>query len=275
MKNPVFNFEVYDIKSHFQYKLKSFRKMKKSLDFVFNMMESLGHYKKLTSLENVDFNTIQKEGKNYDWSVIEYKNVKLLIRTYQRHLTIFVKVEQDDKVYPTTDYGAFTFYTNLEHRSVSDDDHDRMSEEMWNNKFLHLNGVAKNLFEVLQKEGGTHWLSNSASFKVPKFIDVKVAFSNEMIHSYDKIIFAFEELSSLNHTLFAENTMLEKLKEGAIKIGDKIGRDKVIEVCTKFPEQYSDPYYHGVGVRVNDGDRDKMIDVYSLTRYYYEYIFTE
>lgn len=102
-----------------------------------------------------------------------------------------------------------------------------------------------------------------------------MVFVGESIYSVDKLIFCAEELSSTHTALFAENEMLEKLKEITDRVGEKFDHQYTIkEVRTEFPKQYSDPYYHGVGLNLEkeDGKTDFQ-DVYSLTMYYYESIF--
>ena len=66
--------------------------------------------------------------------------------------------------------------------------------------------------------------------------------------------------------------MLDMLKSISGATGKQFDRQyKVKEVCTEFPKQYSDPYYHGVGIAlVDDQDKRSFQDVYSLTRYCFE-----
>ena len=76
--------------------------------------------------------------------------------------------------------------------------------------------------------------------------------------------------------LYAENDMLNMLK--TLKQSDVIGelfegQTIIKSITTDFPKQYSDPYYHGVGITTVDAkDSIKFIDVYSLTRYYHKNI---
>lgn len=65
--------------------------------------------------------------------------------------------------------------------------------------------------------------------------------------------------------------MLEILKNLSDCTGKPFGRDKVNKIITDFPEQYSDPYYHGVGIETIDkNNKTSFQDVYSLTMFYFD-----
>jgi len=281
---PIFKFERDEIDSHIKYELNLFNRIKKPLDYVFESLEKNGYSLTLTSLEKVNLKKVKfNEGKSYNWCVIKFENVKLMIRSYQQHLTIFTRAEiycdilEKNKI----TRGAFTFHTDFDRMKLTDKQHDRKLDFMWDNPLLDLNKVIKEIFEHLKKDK-FHWLDNSASLKLPDGVKLKQAyedrgFGEQRIYSFDLLTFCFEEINSLHVQYFAENTMFEYLPELKKRKGDFLegGYDKprkIKEVITKL----KDNYYHGVGVVLEDesrSDKTKFEDVYSLTRYFYEGIF--
>ena len=79
--------------------------------------------------------------------------------------------------------------------------------------------------------------------------------------------------------LFAENDMLEKIKTMSDKIGEEFDKDfhgkRIIkEIRTEFPKQYCDPYYHGIGILIENAKGEtKFEDVYSLTNWHLNEVF--
>ncbi len=271
----IFKFEKEVLTNHIRYDLYTFDKVKKPLDYICETLEKNGHSIKLTSLSKIDLGKVkEKEGKNYNWSVVNYKNVRLLIRTYKQHLTIYTRVFKKEKKYDQYEYGAFTFNTNLDMFKGTDKQHDSLMDEMYDNPFMMLNKCAKQLFEVLI-ERGAYWVWNSACWKTPDLVEVKLAYEKEIIHSLDIFAFCMEEIDHLHCHLYAENTMFEKLPELKKRVGKDFDHQyKIKSVETKV----KNGYYHGAGVLLEDKKDKKNTsfkDVYTLTRWYHDNVFVE
>lgn len=227
--------------------------------------------------KKIDLNKIKEnEGKNYHWSTVNYENVTLVIRRYRYHLTIFTrvnkaptKVGREAKI----EYGAFTFHTDME---KFEDKHDEMMDKYYDKPFTDLNVIIKDLIKLLmEKDGSVHWVWNSASLKRPDHVEIKLAFAGNDINSLDNFVFCIEELENIFQTLFAENTMLQKLKEYKNRVGEKLNENYIIG---KVSTNIKDGYYHGAGIILIDAKDKKeknFKDVYSLTRYYFDDIFQE
>jgi hypothetical protein len=272
----VFKFGKDEITDHILYEMKLFKKVKEPLNYIFKTLEENGHSLTLKSLDKkINLNKVkQNERKNYNWSVINYKNVKMLIRSYQQHLTIYTKVTKpcEFREKDISEFAAFTFHSNM--KFFNDDKHDEMLDTLYDNPFFDLNQCIKQMLEVII-ERGTYWVQNSACLKVPKHVEIKLAFDNDQIHGVDNFIFCMEEIDSLHCQLFAENTMFKKLGELKKQIGKDFGsRYKIKEVRDTLKNNY----YHGVGLVLSKKDNEKETefkDVYCLTRHYYENIFDE
>jgi hypothetical protein len=300
----LFKFEKSSIQSHLRYDKKIFRKVKEPIDYIINVLTNLGYSYTLDSLKDADLNQVkQKEGKNYNWCVINYQNVQLLIRAFRQHLTVFTKLTTycDIMERNETSLGAFTFHSNFDNLITSDtvyelaeqfksqnpsmsikdcidnaycQVHDGRLDEMCDNKFIDFNGCLKNLMELIQ-EDRLCFLCNSSSFERPDYVDIETAFYGEEISSIDCFVFCMEEIDCLHRDLFSETTMVEKLKEL---------KDNLVE-GQKFDNQYSivdivtevkDNYYHGVGISLIDSEgKRKWVDVYSLTSWYFNTIFAK
>ncbi len=261
MKDQLFKFEDDEIKMHIQYEMELFRKIRKPLLFVFDKMKEVGHYLKLTSLKDIDLNKVNwYEGKSYYWGVVAYKNVKLLIRRYNTHFTIFSHLEgTKDKI------SAFTFYCDT---SSFDGDED----EYYENPFIDLNKYFKDLITKVA-EDKVHWLTNSVSFKIPKHCKVKHAFWGERMYSVDNLIFCSEELSCFNLQLFAETEMFEKVKQSTDRVGEQFDSTHTVDSVNA---ELEDDYYHGVGFSLKDEDgKTEFKDVYSLTRWHFDDVYKE
>jgi len=173
------------------------------------------------------------------------------------------QLEESKRQFDASKFAAFTFYTNT---MLAD------SNLYCDNKFLDLNAMFHEIVEHITSNN-VHFLTNSSSFKMPKYCEVEKAFcSDETIFSYDCLIFCAEELSNKHLELFAENDMLDIVKQLANKVGCEFTGDKKINrVVTEFSPHYSEPYYHGVGIETIDKNgKVEFHDVYRLSRWNYE-----
>lgn len=276
--SPIFRFDKESIKMHLDYDREYYRKLKKTLNgYIFPKMEELGYFQKLESLEDISISNInEKEGKNYNWSVVEYENVKMLIRRRQsnNHFTVFVNQYREEKRAEKNLISAFTFFTNLGNMDLGSEDEyaiDGIRDEYYENPFMDFNKYLKPMIEVI-KERSVYWLYNSACLPREKHIDIKVAFEGrEHILSYDETFCCYEEIDSFHTCLYAENDMLQKLEEVKERIGEQFDHQyKIHNVRTTL----KDEYYHGVGIDLIDKDgKTSFQDVYSLTMFYYDKVF--
>jgi hypothetical protein len=271
----IFKFRKEDISNHIEYELELFDKFKEPLDYIINTLESKKHVLNIKNLDKVDINKIKEyEGKNYNWSIVNYKNATLVIRRYQNHLTIFTKVvkeveqllpNMEQKLKKTVERGSFTMHTRL----ISDD----MCDAYYNNPFLDLNLIFKDLISlIIDRTYGVSWLWNSACIKIPDHIDVKLAFCQKNISSFDTFFYCMEELETFYQQLFSENTTILALDK--LKINDDFDNSStIIDISTNL----KDDYYHAVGIKTKDKKtgKTKFIDVYALTLYYIKYIFKQ
>lgn len=271
----IFKFEKNVITNYIQYELKTVSKFKEPLNYIIRGLEKLGHSITIKSLDkSIDLNKIkEKEGKNYHWSSIKYKNVDLVIRRYHQHLTIFTKVNKEKIDYmgrPKIEYGAFTFHTDFEKFG---DKHDEMMDKYYDKPFTDLNVIIKDLINLLLNRG-VSWVWNSACLARPDHVELKLAFENDEISSIDEFVFCMEEIENAYLSMFAETTMFQILEEYKSKTGEMLDkRYKAGKVNTVV----KDEYFHGAGMEVIDTmdkkNKAEFKDVYSLTRWYFEEIF--
>lgn len=272
----LFRFDKDIITRHIEYELKTVDKFKEPLNYIIKNLVRLGHSLTIDSLDKkINLNKIKEnEGKNYHWSVFNYKNVTLVVRRYGQHLTIFTKVIKEKVDYekrPKVDYGAFTFNVDFEKFGKK---HDEMMDKYYDKPFTEFSDIFKGLMRILiEKDAGVHWVWNSVSLPRPEQVKIELAFDNNSISSIDNFAFCMEEIDSVFLSLFAENTMLQRIKE--IKSGKKLGdRYKAGEIRTEV----KDDYYHAVGISLIDTmnkDKSEWADVYSLSRYYFKDIFKD
>lgn len=263
----VFDFEDNHLKNMVVYEMKLVERMERAFDYIFDKLIKFNE-KFGTKLTALDLGELKlQEGKNYNWCAFNAGVVQFIARTYGQHVTLFIKYgyhynEKHD--YTLYKYASMTYYTEL--KGMSDDEHDSMLDKFYNNPFFELNKVFPSLLEMI-KENKLHAIWNNISFERPDYCEPKLAYNGEDIRSLDLTIFCAEELSTKHSQLYAENEMLEMLKSIVLTEGMELQGKKIKEVCTEFPKEYSDPYYHGVGILL-EGDSFK--DVYTLTRWYLE-----
>lgn len=253
-----YNFRKNQVEFFLIYKLNLASKFKNSLNYIFQ---------KLPNQELKDFNDLNwHETKSYEWAVIVKDNVKMLVRKFNRHFTFFVKCkikfkdegEQDDYITETffTKYCCFTYFSDVAKLSNYVEDY-----------FIDINNDIEKIVDMIAiDEGSSLW--NSAALPRSEHIEIKNIWNGgEFIESIDKFIFALEELDNLHLKIFSENETFAHLKQ--YNVGDKMGKYVVTDVATTLV----DDYYHGVGLEVEDNGKEKFIDVYSLTRWYWEDFF--
>lgn len=266
----LFKFDGDDIKRHIQYEMRLLDKMEASFEYVFKTLTKIGYHKNVTKLKKIDFNKYKcDEGKNYNWYAITSGAAKLLIRTYGTHFTIYTKNVVKRKLtsgrtYDRSRYSAFTLHSNRD--KMSDD----MSDSFCDDGFQDLNTLFPSIVEHVLTDK-IHSLWNNLGFPRPDHCDVKNVYDGESIISVDKIIFCGEELSNIHMSLYAQNEILEALKSlGADVIGKTFSGGEITEIITEFPKQYSDPYYHGVGIVTKKKDKIEFADVYSIAHWHLE-----
>jgi len=263
----ILKFNQSDIHRHLRHEMGIFKGVKSAIKYVTQYMHE--NTVVLETLENIDLNKVSTvELKNYNWLNVMYKDVQILIRSYNQHHTLFIKnVECREMTfsdgtlhkYSDTTLSIVTFNTDT--KNMDDGDMD----EFWNNPYLDLNKCMKQLIEIAQ-ETNIHTLWNPRSFTRPERCEIKIACPDtHSVSSYDTLFLALEEISSFHHIMYAQNTMMEMLKN--IEVGTKLGRDEILEVFGPEENFVADEntYYHGYGVKTTS--QSFIHDVYSLTRY--------
>lgn len=264
----IFEFDSDQVKNYLQYDLELFSKAKKSLDYVFEKFDSLGHSLALESLENIDFNKITPyETKNYKWFTVSYKDFHFFFRQFGSHFTVYCRIGKGKDPYwgVGKQYGCFMVESDF------DKIPDEKADYYYDDRFLDLKKSFRNLVEVIEKRG-LGWFWNSVVIKFEDHVNVLDVYENTRIFSYDRFFFAMEELSRIQRDLFAENEMLEKLKTMGDRIGTEFDNNNII---SKIKTKVANGYYHSVGIELKDKNTKelKFQDVYSLTTFYFEKIF--
>ena len=272
MSNKVFNFDSDEVKSKIAYDLKLFNRMENSFDYIHATLVKLKKHVSGDSPKLIKRSFL--EGKNYNWVAITSGNVKILIRAYGCHFTVYTCLEEERKWGVDKRYSAFIYHVKTNEITIDDeiegipkpkkDDVDYISDHymdyFFEKPFAMFNTQMDTLIGLVRKQK-VRSLWNTYSFERPKFVRIKNIHCGESINSFDELIFCAEELSSIHTTLFSENDMLKAIKK--FKVGDKFEGDgiyhsgTITKVCTKV----EDGCYHNVGLEV-DG---KWHDVYSLT----------
>lgn len=282
----VFNFQDDDVKRLIRNDVQLQRRMRQSFDFIYDKLKGLNHHmvatKKLVIPDNDQYREsgLFMEGKSYHWTSIDCGDVKFLIRKYSEHLTIFVRFEETHKhksdTWTENRYSAFELYTDTDieyekNENGKSDIKDYHEDFFWCNPFYDFNLLINPIIKMIRKNH-LHAIWNSVSIPRPDRVKLELYFDGEeSISSIDKMIYGAEELSRTHLELFAESEMLEKLK--TLKVGDMLSAYKITGIKTEVKNDY----YHGVGlnmVNTNFDDSDeKWSDVYTLSRYYFEYLF--
>lgn len=249
----IFKFEKRDIVFHLMYEKKMDSKFKQAFKYLIEKIKPQKFDGDMAKLE-------WEMGKNYNWTCVQQDNVTLLIRKYQFHFTIFFRILKSSR------YGCFIFHTDRD--KMSDGESDRIYE----NNYLDINESLTPLMKYLD-EHGSDALWNDHSFPRPKRVEIKNVWDGgrEHISSIDDFIYCCEELFEKYLEHFAMNEMLEKIK--TFKVGDMLSSYRITSIQTEV----KDGYYHGVGMSMQNTNfpdsKESWCDVYSLSRYYYEYVF--
>lgn len=244
----IFSFSERDLYFYLLHEMNLSRKFKQSFNYIISRLP----IHKLKPLIELKWD----EGKNYHWSIIEHDNIILIFRQYGYHFTIFFKnLNSSDYL---GKYGCFFFDNNQN----SDVDY-----------FTELDKLLPSLIQLL-KDGDIQSLWNNYSFPRPDYIEFKNIWNGgDDLSSIDNFVFCCDELFDKYLELFAETDMLDKIK--TIKVGDMISTYKVENVITES----KDGYYHGVGLKWHNTNFPESgniwNDVYSLTRYYINYLFPD
>lgn len=237
-------FDKDTLDNFINYECKLPSKLKSAFKFV---VEKLGE-QTVSKISDLTWN----EGKNYDWAVLRSDSVVMLIRKFRNHFTVFCDYKSKTVEYEK-DFSIFTYMTNRE--LLTDDE----SDERVDDPCIDIDASIESMLKVI-KEGHSHLLSNSCAVHIPKHVVVKIGLVHKSIHSYDLLIYAAEEIGSLQDQLYSENEMWEIVKK--IKVGDVVGRYKVVSTHTEL----IDGYYHGIGLYLDDSKSFR--DIYCLTSYY-------
>ena len=255
----IFKFEKRCIVSHLMYEKKMDSKFKQAFLYLINKIKPQKFEDDLSKLE-----------WDYHWVCVQQDSVILLIRKYQFHFTIYFKIIKTEKFneveFDESNYGCFIFHTDRDRMSGEE------SDSLYNNNYLDLNECLGRLMSHLA-EHGSHSLWNDSSFPRSKRIEIKNVWDGgrDDLSSIDDFAYCCEELFEKYLEHFAMNEMLEKIK--TFKVGDMLDTYKITYASTEV----KDEYYHGVGLSLFNtnfpNSKESWADVYSLSRYYYNYVF--
>ena len=268
----LFNFSKNDIIKHIEYELKTLNGFKKSIDYIIKNLQKSGNslaVKNINKIPNLS-KIKERKGKNYDWSCISYKDITLVIRKYNHHLTIFTKIKNNKPSLHKYDYGAFTMNSDTD--KIDDGILDSYLNNAYDNPFSDLNDIILELLTLLSEKSVCNvW--NSYSLRRPKHVDIKYVFENNDISNLELYVYCMEEVSNVYLEMFAETDMLKRLSYFICKtdemLDDRYKIGKVINIV-------KGGYYHNVGMGLIDtmgGNKERFTDVYSLTRWYIKNMF--
>lgn len=259
----IFKFDKKDVVFELMYEKRMDSKFKQAFQYLLGRIKPQKFEGDLGKL-------VWDEGKNYHWISIEDGNVTLMFRKYQFHFTVYFRITESHKFkdieFDESKYGCFIFHSDRD--KLTDEESDRR----YDNNYLDINESLAGLINHL-REHGSHLLWNDHSFPRPKIVEIKNVWDGgkEHISSIDDFIFCCEELFEKYLEHFAMNETLEKIK--TFKVGDMLDAYKITSMVTDV----KDEYYHGVGLELQNTNfpdsKPSWADVYSLTRYYYEYVF--
>lgn len=273
---PIFKFDKNELTMYINYELNLFRRAEKPLGYIYEILEKTGYSLTLTSLDDIDLNKVkQNKGKSYNWCVFIYNDIKFLVRQYHQHLTVYARQSKFDEKWEEDliKNFAFTFESSVE--NLPDNEHDAKLDEYMVNPFVDLNKSFKQIVELIEKDK-FHLIWNDLCVSRPDNVKIKSIYetskySEAQIQSIDLLVFCMEEIDTLHVQLFAENTMVEKLKELESRVGEQFDYQYKIESVNT---EVKDEYYHNTGVTLVRRENEKTFaDVYTLTRYYYDSVF--
>jgi len=293
MSKLIFKFDKKDVDHLIQRELDLPHRIGKSFDYVYEKLKSLGQHLSFSgdiSIPEEEYSDliergIFKKGKNYHWTSLDSGDVKIIIRAYRQHLTIFTRLERETGgkfSYNKKTYSCFEintdsdieYHLNEEGKSEIPEYNDFGEDFFYCKPFYDFNLLIGPIVKHIRED--RLWLIwNPTSIPRPKRVDMKLYFdfkySDKAIENIDKTIFAAEELSNIHSGLFSENEMLEKIRK--LKVNDMLGAYKVTEIKSEVQNNY----FHGVGLKILntnfESESPKWADLYSLTSYYIENLF--
>jgi len=261
MLKEIFKFSEDSFKNDIVYENKLIKKLKYSFDYLLK-------YLPINTVDDkFSFDDIKiREGKNYDWFFLVKDDIQLLVRQYGGHFT-FICINKDKEI---SYHSRMSVFTINDDRKKMDD---KTSDEHCDNNYLTMEEIFPSLLEIIKKDN-VHTIWNPLSLVRPEYTEVKIAQIGENTHSLDLLLFACDEVFRMNCELFSENEMANKIAE--FNVGDMLGDAyKITEVKKDIDEEYF--YSTGLSfINTNfPGSKAEWSDIYSLTRYYLEYIFPE
>ena len=276
--SALFDFDKRQVERYMMHELRLKEKFISGFNYVY---KNLG-----TNLIPEDLSTLKwYEGKSYNWvslvDNLEKPTVKIVIRHYHQHFTIFFKNIKEDKYNIKDSEDEFNdLYSNRFGCIIMHTDTSKLSnkesDSYVDDNFQDINKYLPNMVKLIQ-DGRAHCVWNPLSLtsdtekERPAHIDVRCIWDGgDDVSSIDKFIYACDELFQRYLEIFSETDMFEKIK--TLKVGDICGSYEVVGINTKL----KDDYYHdkGLDLKGTNGSSERWQDVYSLTRYYLESIFS-
>lgn len=261
MIKDIFEFSDSNLKQHIVYENKLMKKLKLSFDYLQKYLP-INQVDKKFSFKKIKF----YEGKNYDWFFLVKSNVYLLVRQYGSHFT-FISLNKDKEISYRDRLAVFTISNDREKMD------DKTSDELCDNKFLTIEKILPSLIKMIE-EDNVHSIWNSLSLVRPDYTDVKIAQIGDLTHNLDLFLFVCHEVFGMHLVEFAENEMANKIAE--FKVGDMLGN---VYQITDVKDKINKEYYYSTGLSLINTNfpesKPQWADIYSLTRYYLEYVFPD
>ena len=235
-ENP-FIFDDGDVKGCILADLKLLHRMRDSFDYVHSKLRKLGcHVEgRLPKPTPEHFN----EGKNYSWVALTSYTVRMLIRAYGSHFTVYAQRDTPGW-FPRC--SAFMYSVDTKKITIKDkirgfprpgdmlDIEGYYNGALYGNPALCFNTHLSMILKAIRKDD-VHSLWNDYAYKRQHFVKIQNIYDGESIVSIDRLVFCAEELSTQHICLAAENEVLEaikKYKKGDIFSTDRRGHNKVI-----------------------------------------------
>ena len=238
-------------------------KLIKKINFAMKYLVKHLPVNKLKKDNSFDFTKLKfNEGKNYDWFFLNKEDITILVRQYGNHFTFFVNNDKGDY---HSKLSVFTINDNKD--KMSDDESDSFCDD----NFQNIQNYLPHLVEKIEADK-VHTIWDSEDLKAPNYTEIKMAMdARESVQSLDTLIFACDELFNMYICTYAENEVLEQLKN--YKVGDMFGSAyKIIRVSSELINHGGEPYYHSSGLEYTNTNfpdsKPTWSDVYSLARYH-------
>lgn len=216
------------------------------------------------------------EEKNDQWCVLTYEGIDILVRNYRHYNMLFCRVPRGKKFMSGKTRYSYHMLSLYADTSMMGEMSDNYSDKAWDNPLLELEGIFEHLIRQLSDKNYRYlskYQLGRLGYDTPDYLKISNGGSIKggafetypNIDSIDDFVRFQRELGFFYNGLFAENTVYEMLSK--LKVGQDLKNGmKILKIQTDVVNDY----YHNVGIRVKGAgeDKEKFIDVYSITHWY-------